>query len=88
MQELFNLDGEIVATSNGKWLTVGQTKVFHWYCESRKHTYVDPQLAYSCCKNELDEPAAGYEIDPKHREERILDKNWFEVALFRNCDIE
>ena len=88
MQELFNLDGEVVATSNGQWRRVGHTKVFHWYCESGKHLHVDPELASSCCDGECASRDKAVEHSWKEKEIRHLDNNWVEIALFSNCDLD
>ena len=88
MQELFNLDGEVAAATNGKWITVGQAKVFYWYCESKKHMHVDPQLALSCCSSDYEYRDVEKSIDPEQKETRILDQNWIEVALFSNGQID
>lgn len=87
MQELFNLEGEVVADSRGQWITIGETKVFHWYCESKKHLHVDPQIANNCCRGKSVQEVKAKQ--PSERKEtRRLDENWFEVALFCEGDLE
>ena len=66
MQELFSIEGKRQIDPNGLW-TKGDFRIYEWFCCSKKHTFVNPEMARNCCR-----PA----------EIRILDKGWVEKPIF------
>ena len=70
MEELFSQEGEALIDPNGKWIDRAGAQVYHWYCCSKEHFHVDPDIADQCCKkNKVDS--------------RPLDDNWLEVSIFQ-----
>ncbi|MFK7826465.1 MAG: hypothetical protein AB8G05_28230 [Oligoflexales bacterium] len=49
MRPLFKSDGEPTLDPNGRWVKRAGVQVYLHYCLSKKHSYVDPNMAEKCC---------------------------------------
>ena len=68
--ELFTPEGTPNIDPNGKWVSIAGIEVYHWYCCSKKHLYIDPEASQNCCKKP---------------ETRKIDDRWEETNLFDNA---